>query len=622
MPIILNGTTGITTPGITNTGPFTFQGTVELPAGTVGAPSLTTTGDTNTGIYFPAANQVAIATDGVQRVTVDATGSLLVGNTSPIALTGYTVVGQFKNSLGIVSNNDEYAGAILRESSSSNSISLNADPGNLRANSFLSFGIDGTERARFDSSGNLGLGVTPSAWSVVKAFQIQRTALSSYSDGSPNASTQFTTNGYYDGSWRYIANIGVAQYEQITAGGGAHRWFVAPSGIAGNAVTLTQAMTLDASGQLLVGDTAQAGVNSRGYFRQAADGDWRGVSIISAASNQFIGGLYIDSSGNFNIAQSYLGASSYQAIAFRTGGTERARITSGGDFGIGTSSPLQKLDARGSVTIGSSATTIGVISRSVVPSGSQGMFLTANYNQAENNGTLTWADTSSYGAGIYLGGNAPDAFGGSVNIYAYSSGASGNLITFNRRTGAGTVGESARITSAGKLLVGTTTAGYGLFSEQRVTINPTNDGIVVAPLQQNVSAYTVQANNDTGTRYALYIANGSSAAVGNISFTSAATAYNTSSDRRLKENIAASDDAGSLIDAIGVVKHDWKVGGHVRYGVIAQDLHNVAPEAVTVGDPEDVETLKNPWGVDYSKLVPMLVKEIQSLRARLAAAGI
>ena len=75
---------------------------------------------------------------------------------------------------------------------------------------------------------------------------------------------------------------------------------------------------------------------------------------------------------------------------------------------------------------------------------------------------------------------------------------------------------------------------------------------------------------------------------------------------------------GAVIDAIEVVKHDWKAGGHTRYGMIAQDLHMVAPEAVSVGDADDVEDFKNPWGVDYSKLVPMLVKELQSLRKRVA----
>jgi hypothetical protein len=83
MSIILNGTTGITTPGIINTGTFTFQGVVELPAGSNSAPSLTTTGDTNTGIYFPAADQVAITTGGTQRLIVDASGNLGLGVTPP-----------------------------------------------------------------------------------------------------------------------------------------------------------------------------------------------------------------------------------------------------------------------------------------------------------------------------------------------------------------------------------------------------------------------------------------------------------------------------------------------------------------------------------------------------------
>ena len=104
--------------------------------------------------------------------------------------------------------------------------------------------------------------------------------------------------------------------------------------------------------------------------------------------------------------------------------------------------------------------------------------------------------------------------------------------------------------------------------------------------------------------------------VGTISVDATNTAYNTSSDRRLKENIVPADDAGLIIDAIKIVKHDWKVGGHTRFGVVAQDLHNVAPEAVKVGDNGDEVT--DAWGVDYSKLVPMLVKEIQSLRARVA----
>jgi hypothetical protein len=102
--------------------------------------------------------------------------------------------------------------------------------------------------------------------------------------------------------------------------------------------------------------------------------------------------------------------------------------------------------------------------------------------------------------------------------------------------------------------------------------------------------------------------------VGSISVTNSATAYNTSSDARLKEKIADADDAGALIDAIQVRQFDWIADGeHQRYGMVAQELNTVAPEAVSEGETEE-----DMMAVDYSKLVPMLIKEIQSLRARVA----
>ena len=73
-----------------------------------------------------------------------------------------------------------------------------------------------------------------------------------------------------------------------------------------------------------------------------------------------------------------------------------------------------------------------------------------------------------------------------------------------------------------------------------------------------------------------------------------------------------------MIDSLQVRQFDWKSdNSHQRYGFVAQELVTVAPEAVhQPADPEEM------MAVDYSKLVPMLVKEIQDLRKRLAAAGI
>ena len=101
---------------------------------------------------------------------------------------------------------------------------------------------------------------------------------------------------------------------------------------------------------------------------------------------------------------------------------------------------------------------------------------------------------------------------------------------------------------------------------------------------------------------------------GTIRTTASATQYNTSSDRRLKSNIQNAASASSKIDAIQVRQFDWNADNfHQDYGLIAQELQPIEPLAVT-GDANSDEMM----GVDYSKLVPMLIKEIQELRNRIA----
>ena len=89
---------------------------------------------------------------------------------------------------------------------------------------------------------------------------------------------------------------------------------------------------------------------------------------------------------------------------------------------------------------------------------------------------------------------------------------------------------------------------------------------------------------------------------------------NVGSDRKLKENIEDADDAGSILDSIQIRKFDWISNGtHQSYGVVAQELAEVFPEAVS--EPESEEDI---MGVTYERLIPMLVKEIQMLRSRVA----
>jgi hypothetical protein len=113
------------------------------------------------------------------------------------------------------------------------------------------------ERMRLDTSGNLGLGVTPNAWNnSIKALQVNNAALASFTSGG-NVQTWLANNAYYDNAtgWLYKnSSVGAALYAQSFDG--PHNWNTAPSGTAGNAITFTQAMSLTADGNLLVGTTS------------------------------------------------------------------------------------------------------------------------------------------------------------------------------------------------------------------------------------------------------------------------------------------------------------------------------------------------------------------------------
>ena len=190
--------TGLVTAGSTTiTGAATVgttlgvTGVSTFAAGTALLPALTTTGDTNTGIYYPAADTFAVTTAGV-------------------------------------------------------------------------------ERYRVDSSGNVGIGVTQSAWeSSFKAIQINNRGAYISATSNSFSTSPFVpsgNNGYYDATnsrWEYVTANAAAQYVQST---NSHLWYTAAAGSADAEITdfATAKMTLDASGNLLVGTTTQLqSANSR-----------------------------------------------------------------------------------------------------------------------------------------------------------------------------------------------------------------------------------------------------------------------------------------------------------------------------------------------------------------------
>ena len=262
------------------------------------------------------------------------------------------------------------------------------------------------------------------------------------------------------------------------------------------------------------------------------------------------------------------GAANDDLITFGENTTERMRIDGSGNVGIGTSSPdtilslgLSDTDRLGfDLSSGSSLATIG----------------TYNYDLAFD-----------------------------------ASGGSGRNLIFKTGTSAFSGTERMRIDSSGNLLVGTTTVGG---------VGHTIRGGDSAIFNRDASGETVQVKRKATSGENIRFYNGSSN-VGNISTTSSATAYNTSSDHRLKENVVDLTGATTRLKQLEPKRFNFIADANTTVdGFLAHEVQAVVPEAIT-GTHNEVDADGNPvyQGIDQSKLVPLLVATIKELEARITA---
>ena len=250
----------------------------------------------------------------------------------------------------------------------------------------LQFFVNSSERMRIDSSGNVGIGVVPSAWgSAAKALQIGAFSafyqnISGYPEMSFNSYE--TTTGVY----KYQVSGNTASlYSQS---GAYHRWYIAPSGTAGNTIGYTQAMTLDASGNLGVGETSPGSYSK--FVVRGGSGNF--ISYFGASTQTILG----DNGGDKGQA----GTISNHPFIFITNSTERARIDSSGNLGVGTNSPYQKLTVQGGRVGG---TTTDFVSGTTGTAYSWGLGASTG-NTYANFGCGTSGDTVYANAAIFADG--------------------------------------------------------------------------------------------------------------------------------------------------------------------------------------------------------------------------
>jgi fibronectin-binding autotransporter adhesin len=202
----------------------------------------------------------------------------------------------------------------------------------------LIFETGGSTKLTLDASGNLGLGVTPSAWGgSSKVFQVGA-RMSVYTDGFNNA--LFGNNMYFNGSDNYYINTAPAArfYIENT---GTFIWNQAPSGTAGAAITFTQAMTLTAAGNVLIGTSTSNG--ARLEIKQANSLDYRALLVVDSATPNWIGLAHTGSAGVISVL--YDGAGTATPLIFKTADTTRLTIASTGVASFSNSLTTSDLSA-------------------------------------------------------------------------------------------------------------------------------------------------------------------------------------------------------------------------------------------------------------------------------------
>lgn len=583
-----------------------FTGQVSLPDGTNTAPSLTNTGDTNTGIYFPAEDEVGIATGGTLRVSVNSGGSLVT--TGNIELGHATDTTISRSSAGVIA----VEGGIV--------------PKENRANTFTA---------------NQVIEVTDNTNAALRITQLGTGAAIRVEDSANPDSTPFIVDangnvgiGTASPAFKLDVNsdINVADGQSLRWGGGSSVRIAAANAadVLGFYTSNTERMRIDGSGNVGIGTSSPSAL----LHVSAASAK---IRIGLDAGTEYTD-IYRNSAGGYTIYNAAQ-AAPFRGHIWQLGGTEAMRIDSSGNVGIGTDTP-SSFDAKLAVfnsnlaltsttnklylyyvsstnhahvstaTDGSITFTTGTTSPAermrINNSGNIGIGTTSPDSKFQISGTSgssqfrAGTDTNGYFEVNAFDNNPVYCVVGGTNATSGIFGTQSNIPTifFTNNT------ERMRIDGSGYAFINET-ATQGTASW--LTITAAASSVYGATIKDSGTTYA------STTRYMNFV-NSTNAVAGSIQHTAATTtAFSTSSDARLKENIIDAPSAIDIVSKIPVRSYDWKEDGlHVQFGFVAQELEQIYTEPVGVGG-DDVNS--NPWSIEYGRLTPLLVKALQELKA-------
>jgi hypothetical protein len=472
-------------------------------------------------------------------------------------------------------------------------------------------------------------------------------------------------------------------------------------------LTTSGNLTFTGTGNRIIGDFSNATLSNRVGFQASTTNTNTVVQAIPNGTNQTSGwlaygssdpnnssyALIADTVGQVTFRAAISGTGTYEPMTFFTGNSERLRIDTSGNVGIGTSTPATILTVYRN-TAGSNP--IGSISNSALR-------IQTDANEFSEKGEI------QFQAGT-VAANSGEVFAAISSLYTTFNGAndSGGALLFSTRqsTAAGGLTERMRIDSAGNVGIGTNSPAVRLHVQQAVatgasttgtnqfyvenngavgislitptanqatirhstaldqisssivfdgasrfmafttvngtermritnngdlllgaTSNPNSDRVIVAQPTANLWSRRVNCNNygdvfvmSAASGIASYYVTSNGTFAGQITVSGNTTNYTSGSDYRLKENITPMTGALAKVAQLKPVTYKWKNDGSDGQGFIAHELQAVVPDAVT-GEKDAVDEEGNPkyQGVDTSFLVATLTAAIQELNAKVTA---
>jgi hypothetical protein len=566
-----------------------------VPLGTAAAPSIAIEGNENTGVYSPGANQLAVATNGAGRLFVDANGRVGAGNSSPGSYNASAddlVVGSSGDTgVTIVSGTSSQGSIFFADGTTGGAQQAAGYLYYLHSNDSMTLGTSNSPRMTITSAGLVGIGSSAP------------TELLSIGSGGVNGRTAVGGSSLSLLAGGYTVT-GAGSSIELGNGHGNNgdvaSWLIRSVVVDGAGPTIknnqltfstrtafanvvTERVRLDSSGRLGIGDTAPDST----------------LTIKAATS----------------------------VVPLRVSGpsSEFARIDTSGRLLVGTSSARGVGGLTNQVQV--EGVNAGTYSQSWVRNvaGAGGATIFLGKSRSGSVGGVTIVNNNDQLGGIYwCGADGVDLNTAGASIEAYVDGTPGTndmpgrLVFSTTADGAALPTERMRISNGGAIVLG----GGSPSANTTVTIYPNDsNGAALADWNRADTAST-----STAARF-----RNNATTVGSISYTNTATAYNTSSDYRLKENVTAVTGAITRLQQLKPSRFNFIADPDKTVdGFLAHEVQTIVPEAIT-GEKDAVDDDGNPvyQGIDQSKLVPLLtaalqeaIGEIESLKARLTAAGL